>query len=64
MASIRRPPRRPDGVDVQADLQGSIEYKRHLLKVFASASIEAATKVIAAARSAPCELRPAVFFRA
>jgi carbon-monoxide dehydrogenase medium subunit len=32
----------PDGVDVQADLQGSEEYKRHLLKVFARRSIEAA----------------------
>ena len=34
----------PDGVDVQADLQGSVEYKRHLLKVFAKRAIEAATK--------------------
>jgi carbon-monoxide dehydrogenase medium subunit len=33
----------PDGVDVQADLQGSEEYKRHLLKVFARRSIEAAS---------------------
>jgi carbon-monoxide dehydrogenase medium subunit len=32
----------PDGVDVQADLQGSVEYKQHLLKVFARRSIEAA----------------------
>jgi aerobic carbon-monoxide dehydrogenase medium subunit len=32
----------PDGVDVQADLQGSVEYKRHLLKVFAKRAIEAA----------------------
>src|SRR5262245_24808397 len=32
----------PDGVDVQADLQGSEEYKRHLLKVFARRAIEAA----------------------
>lgn len=32
----------PDGVDVQADLQGSVEYKTHLLKVFARRSIEAA----------------------
>jgi len=32
----------PDGVDVQADLQGSEEYKRHLLKVFAKRAIEAA----------------------
>jgi len=31
-----------DGVDVQADLQGSVEYKRHLLKVFAKRAIEAA----------------------
>jgi carbon-monoxide dehydrogenase medium subunit len=31
-----------DGVDVQADLQGSEEYKRHLLKVFARRAIEAA----------------------
>jgi aerobic carbon-monoxide dehydrogenase medium subunit len=34
----------PDGVDVQADLQGSEEYKRHLLKVFARRAIEAAAK--------------------
>jgi len=34
----------PDGVDVQADLQGSVEYKQHLLKVFAKRAIEAATK--------------------
>ena len=32
----------PDGVDVQADLQGSEEYKRHLLKVFARRAVEAA----------------------
>ena len=32
----------PDGVDVQADLQGSVDYKRHLLKVFAKRAIEAA----------------------
>jgi aerobic carbon-monoxide dehydrogenase medium subunit len=32
----------PDGVDVQADLQGSVEYKKHLLKVFAKRAIEAA----------------------
>ncbi len=34
----------PDGVDVQADLQGSVDYKKHLLKVFARRAIEAATK--------------------
>ncbi len=34
----------PDGVDVQADLQGSVEYKTHLLKVFAKRAIEAAAK--------------------
>jgi aerobic carbon-monoxide dehydrogenase medium subunit len=34
----------PDGVDVQADLQGSVEYKQHLLKVFAKRAIEAAVK--------------------
>ncbi|HVQ77085.1 MAG TPA: xanthine dehydrogenase family protein subunit M [Candidatus Binatia bacterium] len=34
----------PDGVDVQADLQGSVEYKQHLLKVFAKRAIEAAAK--------------------
>jgi carbon-monoxide dehydrogenase medium subunit len=32
----------PDGVDVQADLQGSVEYKQHLLKVFAKRAMEAA----------------------
>ena len=36
----------PDGVDVQADLQGSEEYKRHLLKVFARRAIEAAAAAI------------------
>ena len=34
--------RAPEGVDVQADLQGSEEYKRHLLKVFAKRAMEAA----------------------
>jgi len=33
-----------DGVDVQADLQGSVEYKQHLLRVFARRAIEAASK--------------------
>jgi carbon-monoxide dehydrogenase medium subunit len=32
----------PDGVDVQADLQGSVEYKTHLLKVFCRRAVEAA----------------------
>jgi carbon-monoxide dehydrogenase medium subunit len=32
----------PEGVDVQADLQGSVDYKQHLLKVFARRAIEAA----------------------
>jgi carbon-monoxide dehydrogenase medium subunit len=36
----------PDGVDVQADLQGSMEYKQHLLKVFARRSIEAAAAAV------------------
>jgi aerobic carbon-monoxide dehydrogenase medium subunit len=36
----------PDGVDVQADLQGSEEYKRHLLKVFARRAIEAARAAV------------------
>jgi aerobic carbon-monoxide dehydrogenase medium subunit len=31
-----------EGVDVQADLQGSVEYKQHLLRVFAKRAIEAA----------------------
>jgi len=34
----------PDGVDAQADLQGSVDYKKHLLKVFAKRAIEAAAK--------------------
>jgi carbon-monoxide dehydrogenase medium subunit len=34
----------PDGVDVQADLQGSVDYKKHLLRVFAKRAIEAAAK--------------------
>ncbi|MBI2218581.1 MAG: xanthine dehydrogenase family protein subunit M [Candidatus Rokubacteria bacterium] len=33
-----------DGVDVQADLQGSVEYKQHLCRVFARRAIEAAVK--------------------
>jgi carbon-monoxide dehydrogenase medium subunit len=33
-----------DGVDVQADLQGSVEYKSHLLRVFARRAIEAAVR--------------------
>jgi aerobic carbon-monoxide dehydrogenase medium subunit len=36
----------PDGVDVQADLQGSEDYKRHLLKVFARRAIEAASVAV------------------
>ena len=34
--------RAAEGVDVQADLQGSVEYKTHLVKVFARRAIEAA----------------------
>lgn len=34
--------RAPDGVDVQADLQGSVEYKTHLLKVYCRRALEAA----------------------
>jgi carbon-monoxide dehydrogenase medium subunit len=34
--------RAAEGVDVQADLQGSVEYKTHLIKVFARRAIEAA----------------------
>jgi carbon-monoxide dehydrogenase medium subunit len=33
-----------DGVDVQADLQGSVEYKSHLCRVFARRALEAAAK--------------------
>jgi carbon-monoxide dehydrogenase medium subunit len=33
-----------DGVDVQADLQGSVEYKAHLCRVFAKRALEAALK--------------------
>ena len=33
-----------EGVDVQADLQGSVEYKSHLCRVFAKRAIEAAVK--------------------
>jgi carbon-monoxide dehydrogenase medium subunit len=32
----------PDGVDVQADLQGSVEYKTHLLKVYCRRALETA----------------------
>jgi aerobic carbon-monoxide dehydrogenase medium subunit len=33
-----------EGIDVQADLQGSVEYKSHLCRVFARRAIEAAAK--------------------
>jgi carbon-monoxide dehydrogenase medium subunit len=33
-----------EGVDVQADLQGSVEYKAHLCRVFARRAVEAAVK--------------------
>jgi carbon-monoxide dehydrogenase medium subunit len=33
-----------EGIDVQADLQGSVEYKSHLCRVFAKRAIEAAVK--------------------
>jgi carbon-monoxide dehydrogenase medium subunit len=33
-----------EGVDVQPDLQGSVEYKSHLLRVFARRALEAAVK--------------------
>ncbi len=33
-----------DGVDVQADLQGSVEYKSHLCRVFAKRTITEAVK--------------------
>jgi carbon-monoxide dehydrogenase medium subunit len=33
-----------DGVDVNADLQGSVEYKQHLCRVFARRALEAAVK--------------------
>jgi carbon-monoxide dehydrogenase medium subunit len=33
-----------EGVDVQADLQGSVEYKSHLCRVFAKRALEAAVK--------------------
>jgi carbon-monoxide dehydrogenase medium subunit len=36
-----------DGVDVQADLQGSVEYKQHLCRVFAKRAI---TKAVERAR--------------
>jgi carbon-monoxide dehydrogenase medium subunit len=36
----------PDGVDVQPDLQGSVEYKKHLCKVFAKRAIEAAVAAV------------------
>ena len=35
-----------DGVDVQADLQGSVEYKSHLLRVFAKRAMEAAAAAV------------------
>lgn len=31
-----------DGIDIQADLQGSVEYKRHITKVYTKRAIEAA----------------------
>jgi len=33
-----------EGVDVQADLQGSVEYKSHLCRVFAKRAITEAVK--------------------
>ncbi len=33
-----------EGVDVQADLQGSVEYKSHLVRVFARRALELAVK--------------------
>jgi aerobic carbon-monoxide dehydrogenase medium subunit len=33
-----------EGIDVQADLQGSVEYKAHLCRVFAKRAVEAAAK--------------------
>ncbi|MBI3635925.1 MAG: xanthine dehydrogenase family protein subunit M [Candidatus Rokubacteria bacterium] len=33
-----------EGIDVQADLQGSVEYKSHLCRVFARRALEAAVK--------------------
>ena len=33
-----------EGIDVQADLQGSVEYKAHLCRVFAKRAVEAASK--------------------
>jgi CO/xanthine dehydrogenase FAD-binding subunit len=33
-----------EGVDVQADSQGSVEYKAHLCRVFAKGAVEAASK--------------------
>ncbi|HET8579097.1 MAG TPA: xanthine dehydrogenase family protein subunit M [Methylomirabilota bacterium] len=36
----------PDGVDVQPDLQGSVDYKKHLCKVFAKRAIEAAVAAV------------------
>ena len=33
-----------EGVDVQADLQGSVEYKAHLWRVFARRAIEKAVE--------------------
>ena len=36
--------RAAEGVDVLADLQGSVEYKAHLCRVFAKRAVEAASK--------------------
>ena len=33
-------------MDVQADLQGSVEYKSHLLRVFAKRAMEAAAAAV------------------
>lgn len=33
-----------DGIDVQADLQGSVEYKSHLVRVFARRALESAVR--------------------
>jgi carbon-monoxide dehydrogenase medium subunit len=35
-----------EGVDVQADLQGTVEYKSHLVRVFAKRAMEAAAAAV------------------
>ena len=40
----RRPQKAAEGVDVQADLQGTVEYKAHLTRVYTRRALESAVE--------------------